>query len=82
MSTHARPLADWLAAASDDELCRLLAARGVRSDAPWQDFFDAAEALLDPASISRVLPSLTATEATALLTAASGGETPGPNERR
>lgn len=74
MSTHARPLADWLAAASDDELCRLLAARGVRSDAPWQDFFDAAEALLDPASISRVLPSLTATEATALLAAASGGD--------
>lgn len=74
MSTHARPLADWLAAASDDELCRLLAARGVRPDASWQDFFDAAEALLDPASISRVLPTLTAAEADALLTAASSGD--------
>lgn len=72
MSTHARPLADWLAAASDDDLLRLLTARDVRPDAPWQDFFDAAEALLDPASLARVLPTLTASEATALLAATSG----------
>lgn len=73
MSTHARPLADWLAEASDDDLRRLLAARGVRPDAPWQDFFDAAEALLDPASLGRVLPALTLAEATALLAVADGG---------
>lgn len=72
MSTHARPLADWLTAASDDDLLHLLRSRGVRPDVPWQDFFDAAEALLDPASLARVLPSLTAAEATALLAAASG----------
>lgn len=72
MSTHARPLADWLAAARDDDLLRLLTARGVRPDAGWQDFFDAAESLLDPASLARVLPSLTASEAGALLDAASG----------
>ncbi|WP_337006876.1 MULTISPECIES: helicase-associated domain-containing protein [unclassified Microbacterium] len=81
MSTHARPLADWLAAASDDELRDLLAARGVRPDAPWQDFFDAAEALLDPASIGRVLPTLTAAEATALL-AATAGQEAGPAQQR
>ncbi|WP_426621489.1 helicase-associated domain-containing protein [Microbacterium sp. As-52] len=74
MSTHARPLADWLAAARDEDLLRLFAARAVRADAPWHDFFDAAEALLDPASLSRVLPALTASEARALLDAASGGE--------
>lgn len=75
MSTHARPLADWLAAASDDDLRHLLGARGVRPDASWQDFFDAAEALLDPVSLSRVLPSLTASEATALLAAVAGEAT-------
>lgn len=72
MSTHARPLADWLAAASDDDLRHLFRARGVRADAPWQDFFDAAEALLDPASLTRVLPTLTASEASALVSAAAG----------
>ena len=72
MSTHARPLADWLSAASDDDLHRLLTARGVRPDAAWQDFFDAAESLLDPTSLAKALPSLTASEAKALLDAASG----------
>ena len=73
MSTHARPLADWLAAASDAELAALFAAREVRADAGWQDFFDAAEALLDPGSISRALPSLTHAEADALRRIADGG---------
>lgn len=72
MSTHARPLADWLSAASDHDLRRLLTARGVRPDAAWQDFFDAAESLLDPTSLAKALPSLTASEAKALLDAASG----------
>ncbi|MFK3678397.1 helicase-associated domain-containing protein [Microbacterium sp. NPDC090218] len=72
MSTHARPLADWLAAASDDDLRRLLTARRVRPDAGWQDFFDAAESLLDPVSLAKILPSLTAAEAKALRDAASG----------
>lgn len=77
MSTHARPLADWLAAASDDALTHLLSSRGVRPDVPWQDFFDAAEALLDASALTKVLPLLTAPEATALLRAADGKD-PGP----
>lgn len=81
MSTHARPLADWLAAASDDDLRELFDARGVRPDAPWQDFFDAAEALLDPASLTRVLPTLTASEAEALLAVASGEDAGQQRER-
>lgn len=72
MSTHARPLAEWLSEASDADLATLFAARRVRPDAGWQDFFDAAEALLDPASIARILPMLTHSEATALHAAASG----------
>ncbi|WP_149083305.1 MULTISPECIES: helicase-associated domain-containing protein [Microbacterium] len=72
MSTHARPLADHLAAASDAELAALFAARGVRPDAGWQDFFDAAESLLDVASVARALPSLTASEAAALVDAVAG----------
>ncbi len=67
MSTHARPLAEWLSAASDEQLTTLFTARRVRPDAGWQDFFDAAEALLDPASLARVLPTLTRDEAAALL---------------
>lgn len=74
MSTHARPLADWLSAASDDELTRLFRLRGVRADPGWHDFFDAAEALLDPASVGRILPVLTADEASALVRAAAGGD--------
>ncbi|MGM1016976.1 MAG: helicase-associated domain-containing protein [Actinomycetota bacterium] len=72
MSTHARPLAVWLAAASDQDLEALFSARGVRPDATWNDFFDAAEALLDPASVDRALSTLTRPEATALLQAADG----------
>ncbi|MFK4851490.1 helicase-associated domain-containing protein [Microbacterium sp. ZW T6_19] len=74
MSTHARPLAEWLAAASDDELIALLRARGIRPDVGWQDFFDAAEALLEPSALNRVLPTLTSAEASALFAAASGAD--------
>ena len=74
MTTPARPLADWLAAASDEELAHLFSARRVRPDAGWHDFFDAAEALLDPASVARALPALTAAEAAGLLRAADGAD--------
>lgn len=63
MSTHARPLADRLAAASDAQLEQLLRRRGVRPDVDWDDFFDAAEALLEPGSIERGLKALTRDEA-------------------
>lgn len=72
MSTHARPLAVWLAAAPDAQLAALFQARDVRTDVAWLDFFDAAEFLLEPASIDRILPRLTLAEATALHRAASG----------
>ncbi|MGO2682734.1 MAG: helicase-associated domain-containing protein [Microbacterium sp.] len=74
MSTHARPLAMWLAAASDAELAELFDARGVRQDVAWADFFDAADALLDPASIDRMLPRLPLPEATALRRAADSDD--------
>ena len=66
MSTHARPLADQLASASDAQLERMLRDRAVRPDVGWTDFFDAAEALLEPASIERALARLTRAEAGAL----------------
>lgn len=66
MSTHARPLAHRLAQASDEQLHELLRIRGVRADADWDDFFDAAEALLEPASLERALAALTRAEARAL----------------
>lgn len=72
MSTHARPVATWLAQADDARLAALFADRGVRADANWNDFFDAAEALLEPASVERLLPRLTRGEAVALSAAALG----------
>jgi hypothetical protein len=63
MSTHARPLADRLAAASDEQFGELLRIRDVHADADWDDFFDAAEALLEPASIERGLAALTRADA-------------------
>lgn len=69
MSTYARPLADRLAAVSDAQLAELLRIRGVRPDAEWMDFFDAAEALLEPASIERGLAALTRADARLLAAA-------------
>lgn len=66
MSPHARPLAQWLAALSDEQLEQLLTARRVTPNADWHDFFDAAEALLSAASLARVLPTLERAEAAAL----------------
>lgn len=54
----ARALASWLAAADDDALIALLRARRIAPDAAWSDFFDAAEALLDPAAVAKAAPSL------------------------
>lgn len=81
MSTHARPLAVWLAQAPDAQLAALFEARGVRADVAWSDFFDAAEALLEPASIERALPRLPLTEAVALRRSVNGddaGDDAGP----
>ncbi|GAA2983587.1 hypothetical protein JOD63_000662 [Microbacterium terrae] len=84
MVSDERALATWLAARDDVSLASVLAARGIPASTGWQDFFDAAEALLDPASIDRALlrlprralaalthaPSAAALEQLAFLTAA------------
>jgi len=62
-----RALAVSLSARSDADLARLFAERHISPSSTWRDMFDAAEALLDPASIARGLPVLNRDEAAALL---------------
>lgn len=65
-ASDARALANSLAAFDDAQLARLLTERRVPASATWGDFFDAADALLDPASILRGLAALTRDEVDAL----------------
>lgn len=58
MLSDERALATRLASLDDAGLAATLAARGVSPSAPWQGFFDAAAALLDPASVDRALMRL------------------------
>lgn len=58
MVSDERALATWLAGRDDHELASTLAGRGVSASASWHDFFDAAEGLLDAASIDRALAKL------------------------
>ncbi|GAA4486677.1 helicase-associated domain-containing protein [Microbacterium panaciterrae] len=74
MSTHARLLAEALSARTDEDLAALFARREVRPENGWNDFFDAAEGLLDAASLARILPRLTRAEAVALSRAANGAD--------
>nr|MBS1899305.1 helicase-associated domain-containing protein [Actinomycetota bacterium] len=74
MSTHARLLAEALSARTDAQLAALFRHRDVRPDASWNDFFDAAEALLDPSSVAKALPRLTQAEAVGLSAAAAGAD--------
>jgi len=53
-----RALAMQLAGLGPDRLARLLHARGVPASITWRDCFDAAEGLLDAASIDRALTGL------------------------
>ena len=64
-----RALAVSLGARSDDELARLFADRHISPSVTWRDMFDAAEALLDPASVARALPALPRRESDALFAA-------------
>ncbi|MGB4776912.1 MAG: hypothetical protein WBP48_00945, partial [Microbacterium sp.] len=68
-ATDARSLAHELLQHDDASLIALLIARGIAPGVAWNDAFDAAEALLDPASIDRALTTLTADEANALAAA-------------
>jgi hypothetical protein len=58
MVSDERALATWLAARDDVGLAKTLACRGVPPMVGWHDFFDAAEGLLDAASLDRALSRL------------------------
>ncbi len=57
-SSDQRALAVRLAALSDERLAAIFAVRGITPGVGWRDFFDAADALLDAASIDRALQKL------------------------
>ncbi|WP_127476185.1 helicase-associated domain-containing protein [Microbacterium sulfonylureivorans] len=66
MVSDERALATWLAARDDHALAATLAGRGVPASSSWHDFFDAAEALMDAASLDRALVRLPRTALSAL----------------
>jgi hypothetical protein len=57
-TTDARALATWLSERDDAALTELFRVRGVSPGSTWHDFFDAAEGLLDPASVDRALAAV------------------------
>lgn len=61
-----RALATWLSRLDDAELAAVLTRRSVPPGAAWRDCFDAAEGLLDAASIDRALVRLSRAELVAL----------------
>lgn len=69
MAGDERSLATWLASLDEDALADLFQRRGVSPAAPWRDFFDAAEALLEPASIDKALARLDRDELAAIAAA-------------
>ncbi|WP_345799831.1 helicase-associated domain-containing protein [Microbacterium sp. AZCO] len=74
MTTDERSLATWLASREDAALADTFARRAVSASAPWHDFFDAAAALLDAASIDRALVSLPRPALVALASGDAGAE--------
>lgn len=73
MSSPVRALAARLGELNDAELIALFAARTAPQAARWTDTFDAAEWLLDAASITLTLAELTRPELGALVTASEAG---------
>lgn len=73
VASDARSLASRLAQLDDASLAHLLVLRHASASAPWSDAFDAADALLDPASIARTLVELTTHDADALDAALDAG---------
>ncbi|KZE91589.1 helicase-associated domain-containing protein [Microbacterium sp. TNHR37B] len=75
----ARTLATLLATLDDASLAALLDERRILPSVGWDDYFDAADALLDPASVARGLASLSREPAEALSAAIDASEpvTPG-----
>ncbi|WP_405375046.1 MULTISPECIES: helicase-associated domain-containing protein [unclassified Microbacterium] len=74
-ASDARALANRLAQLDSDALARLFDSRQVAPQSTWSDFFDVAEALLDPAQTARAVATLSDLEAHALLTS-TGGDAP------
>jgi len=68
-ASDARSLANHLATLDADALAALLDARQIPPTATWADYFDAAEALLDPAHLTRAIATLTDVESDAIRTA-------------
>lgn len=73
MSSHVRALAARLGELNDAALIALFDARTAPQAARWADTFDAAEWLLDAASITAALAELTRPELDALVTASEAG---------
>lgn len=78
MTGGAREVAVRLTEASDSDLARLLHSRAVSPDVEWRDMFDAAEALLTDAAISRTLAGLSG-DALAALSAGVSAPVAGPH---
>lgn len=80
-ASDARALATRLATLDPDALGALFDARHVSPSTSWTDFFDAADALLDPAQLTRALADLSDLDAAALRDAVRGGTTVPPAVR-
>ncbi|SIT70099.1 helicase-associated domain-containing protein [Microbacterium sp. RU33B] len=76
-----RTLANRLAGLSSDALSDLLRVRSVSPTVGWRDFFDAAEALLDAASVDRVLIRMPRPRLDALTAAIDAGVPAAADER-
>lgn len=74
MSTEAQELAEVLAGSSDDALAAVFERRAVSAQAPWNDFFDAATELLEPAGITQALERLSHAAASALCAGSASPE--------
>ncbi len=72
-SSDQRTLATVLADIDDARLCALLAERAIPASVAWRDFYDMAEALLEPTSLARGLAFLPHPLAAALARAVAEG---------
>ena len=80
-ASDARALATRLATLDPDALAALFDARHVSPRTSWTDFFDAADALLDPAQLTRALAEVSDVDAAALRAAVRNGVAVSPAVR-
>lgn len=81
-ATDARVLASTLAGLEDGFLRRVLVERRVSPTASWADYYDMAEALLDPVLLGRGIAALSRADADALQRALDDGTPVAPGARR